>query len=64
LVPSLRRIRLEQALSQEELAARARLARTTVVRAELGGHIRYASVRRLAAALRVRPVVLQRPDED
>ena len=59
LVPSLRRIRLEQALSQEELAARAGVARTTVLRAEAGYPIRPVSVRKLAAALRVRPIVLQ-----
>lgn len=59
LVPSLRRIRLEQALSQEELAARAGIARTTVLRAEAGYPIRPVSVRKLAAALRVKPIALQ-----
>jgi transcriptional regulator with XRE-family HTH domain len=59
LVPQLRRLRLEQALSQEELAHRARIARTTVMRAEQGSSIRFGSVRKLAAALHVRPITLQ-----
>lgn len=62
LTPGLRRIRLEQALSQETLAHRAGVARTTVMRAEQGQHIRVSSVHRLARALRVRPLALQRPD--
>jgi transcriptional regulator with XRE-family HTH domain len=61
-VPQLRRIRLEQALSQYDLAKRARVARTTIMRAEQGAHLRPASVRRLAQALRVKPRDLQRSD--
>jgi len=61
LVPSLRAIRLERALSQEDLAHRARVGRKTVMRGEAGLHIRVSSVRRLAAALGVRPARLQRP---
>lgn len=62
-VPQLRRIRLEQALSQYDLAKRSRVARTTIMRAEQGGSLRPASVRRLAQALRVKPSDLQRPDD-
>jgi len=62
-VPQLRRIRLEQALSQYDLAKRSRVARTTIMRAEQGGNLRPASVRRLAQALKVKPSdLLQRPD--
>jgi transcriptional regulator with XRE-family HTH domain len=60
LVPGLRAIRLERALTQEELAQRARVGRKTVMRAEAGQEIRISSVRRLAAALRVSPARLQR----
>jgi transcriptional regulator with XRE-family HTH domain len=59
LAPQLRRIRLEQALSQEELAHRAGVDRSTVARAETGKHIRPSSLRKLAIALRVRPLRLQ-----
>jgi transcriptional regulator with XRE-family HTH domain len=60
LVPGLRALRLERALTQDELAHRARVGRKTVMRAEAGQHIRISSVRRLAAALRVSPARLQR----
>jgi transcriptional regulator with XRE-family HTH domain len=62
LVPQLRRIRLEQALSQDDLAVRAEVARTTVMRAEAGQGIRPSTVRKLAVALHVRPIALQQPD--
>jgi transcriptional regulator with XRE-family HTH domain len=61
-VPQLRRIRLDQALSQYDLAKRARVARTTIMRAEQGARLRPASVRKLAQALRVKPSDLQRSD--
>jgi len=61
LVPQLRSLRLQRAYSQEELAHRAGVARTTIVRAEAGQSIRYANVRRLARALGVSPARLQRP---
>lgn len=64
LAPQLRRFRLDRALSQEELAHRAGVARTTVMRAELGLQVRPSSVRKLAQALRVSPAVLQRPRAD
>ena len=62
LAPQLRRIRLEQALSQEDLAARASVDRTTVMRAEAGLRIRVSSLRKLAQALKIKPAVLQQPD--
>jgi transcriptional regulator with XRE-family HTH domain len=61
LVPQLRRLRLDRALSQDELAERAGVARTTVMRAELEQQIRPSSVRKLARALGVSPATLQRP---
>lgn len=63
LAPQLRRIRLEQALSQEELAHRAGIDRATVARAEAGKPIRPSSLRKLATALHVRPIVLQKTDD-
>lgn len=60
LVPGLRAIRLDRALTQEELAHRARVGRKTVIRAESGQEIRISSARRLAAALRVSAARLQR----
>ncbi len=60
-VPSLRAIRLDRALSQEDLAARAKVGRKTISRAENGQPIRVSNVRRLAAALRVTPHRLQQP---
>jgi len=59
LVPQLRRLRLEQAYSQVELARRAGVSRATVMKAEGGRQIRPVSVRRLAKALGVRPRILQ-----
>jgi transcriptional regulator with XRE-family HTH domain len=55
LAPRLLTLRLEAALSQEELAARARVSRMTIVRAEQGKPVRLSSVRKIARALRVRP---------
>jgi len=63
LVPRLRRLRAALALSQEELAARARVSRNTVVRGERGQDLRPMNVRKLARALGVSPATLQRPDE-
>ena len=60
LVPGLRRLRDRRALTQEELAERAGVSRTTVMRAESGEDIRQSSVRKLARALGVRPATLQR----
>jgi len=63
LVPQLRRLREARALSQEELAARARVSRNTVVRGERGQDLRPMNVRKLARALGVSPATLQRADE-
>jgi DNA-binding XRE family transcriptional regulator len=62
LVPRLRRVRDQRALTQEELAWRAGVSRTTVMRAERGEDIRQSSVRKLARALGVSPATLQRVD--
>lgn len=63
-VPRLRALRLEEALSQEELAWHAKVARNTIARAEAGGEVRPSTARKLARALRVHPRELQREDED
>jgi len=62
LVPRLRRVRNRRALTQDELAVRAGVSRTTVIRAERGEDIRQSNVRKLADALGVQPGTLQRPD--
>jgi transcriptional regulator with XRE-family HTH domain len=59
--PQLSRYRLEQALTQEQLAARAHVDRSTVSRAETGHPIRVSSLGKLARALRVKPIDLQQP---
>jgi transcriptional regulator with XRE-family HTH domain len=50
-----------QALSQEDLAEKAGVGRTTIARGEHGEHIRPSSVRKIARALGVRPHELQQP---
>jgi len=60
LVPRLRALRLEQALTQDDLAERAGVARSTVLKAEAGHELRPSTVRKLARALGVRPIRLQR----
>lgn len=50
--------RLARLLTQEELARKAGVSRPTLSRAEHGEFIYGASVRRIAAALRVRPELL------
>lgn len=52
-VPKLFELRRAAMLSQEELADRAGIDRRTVSHGEQGGELRYASVRKLAAALGV-----------
>ena len=64
LVPRLRRVRNQRALTQEELAERAGVSRNTVMRGEQGAEVRQSSVRKLARALGVSPAALQRPDEN
>lgn len=51
----MRNRRLELALSQEEVAERAGLARSTVLKAEAGRRLRPSTIRKLARALRCRP---------
>ena len=55
LVPHLKRLRLQQALTQADLARAARVSRHTISRGEAGEDIRITSVRKLARALRVEP---------
>ena len=57
-LPGLRAWRMARFLTQEELALRAGISRPTLSRAEQGKPIYWASVRRIAAALRVRPELL------
>jgi transcriptional regulator with XRE-family HTH domain len=61
-VPSLKSHRRRLALSQEDLAEKAGVGRTTVARAERGLPIRPSSVRKLARALKVTPWALQQPE--
>jgi transcriptional regulator with XRE-family HTH domain len=52
-VPQLETLRKRAGLSQEELAGRAGLTRTTIVRLEQGGIARYQTIEKLAVALKV-----------
>lgn len=58
-MPSLRYHRGRFALSQDDLAEKAGVGRTTVARGERGLPIRPSSVRKLAHALRVSAEALQ-----
>lgn len=55
LVPNLKRLRLQRALTQTDLARAARVSRHTISRGEGGEDIRVTSVRKLARALKVEP---------
>ena len=55
MLQQLRAIRLDQALSQRELARRANVTQTTIVKAEQGAEVRLQTQRRLAEALGVQP---------
>ena len=60
----LRDLRLRAALTQAELAERAGVARTTVVRLEAGDpNVLPTTLRRLARALRVKPTALWEDQE-
>lgn len=50
-LPYLRAWRVRRAYSQDELADRAGMARSTLTRGENGEVVRFSSVRKLAAAL-------------
>jgi transcriptional regulator with XRE-family HTH domain len=60
-LPSLRRIRVERLMTQEQLAAKAGLTLVTISQLE-NGHVepRLGTVQRLATALRVQPEALLR----
>ena len=60
----LREQRVQQALSQDDLARLARMSRTTVIRAEQLQPARLSTWRKLARALRVKPSDLIGPLED
>lgn len=63
-LPYLRRARQRAALSQEELARKARVSRVTITRIELGTREPQPStIRKLARALRLEPIDLM-ADED
>jgi transcriptional regulator with XRE-family HTH domain len=58
---SLKRLREESFLSQEELARSAGLRRATITELELGKHVpRPSTIRRLAKALKVAPQALMK----
>jgi transcriptional regulator with XRE-family HTH domain len=63
LVPSLHMFRTRLALSQDNLAEKAKVGRATIARGERGLPVRPSSVRKLAKALGVKPWDLQRPPE-
>ncbi len=57
-VPRLRQARLDQVLTQAELAELAGVAEATVVHAEQGRKVRISTVRKLASALSLYPAEL------
>jgi transcriptional regulator with XRE-family HTH domain len=67
MVPALTRlhdIRTRAALSQRDLAKRSGVAQSTIVRLEQGEpNVRPITIRKLARALKVRPVELMGSDE-
>jgi transcriptional regulator with XRE-family HTH domain len=58
-VPRLRDVRHRLALSQEELAEASGVARSTIIKLEAGRDAWPSTVRKLAAALGVKPADLQ-----
>jgi transcriptional regulator with XRE-family HTH domain len=63
LAERVRALRRERFLSQAELAQRAGVAKTTIIRIEGGELVPYAStVRKIAEALQVQPSALVAPD--
>jgi transcriptional regulator with XRE-family HTH domain len=60
----LRELRLQSAMSQADLAERAGVARTTIIRLEAGDpNVLPSTLRKLARALRVKPVNLWQVDD-
>jgi predicted transcriptional regulator len=64
LLPSLRLRRHEAALTQVELAQRAGVTPVTIVHLEAGHPARMSTIRKLARALKVKPVDLMAKQED
>lgn len=60
-VPQLATLRKRAGLSQEELAARAGIARSTITKLENGANARYATIDKLAEALQTTRERLIRP---
>jgi transcriptional regulator with XRE-family HTH domain len=58
-VPRLRDQRERRALTQEELATLARLSRATIMALEAGRNAQPKTVRKLAAALHIKPTDLK-----
>lgn len=59
ILANLNAIRLDRALSMHELTRRSGVSTTTIVRAERGGTVYPATVRKLAKALRCTPAELR-----
>ena len=58
-LPTLKRIRESQFLTQADLSMRSGVSRVTIVRLESGdAEARFSTIRKLAKALRVRPAEL------
>ena len=62
-LPRLKELREREALSQRDLAEMAGISPDTVRRLEGGDHARHVTVRKLAAALGVKPRELMEPAE-
>ena len=62
-MPTLRELREEQFLTQEELHVEAGVGRTTIIRIEAGqpGRFRPSTIKKLAKALKVKPQEIDLP---
>ena len=63
-LPKLQDRRQRTALTQQELAERAKLTPTAISRIETGGDARLSSARRLARARKIKPSDLMAEQED